>query len=137
MTTTIHFWISNQADTSADRTALYFEDVARRSDLCDGIEVAEAEERGILLTGDADTLDLLGNQMDALLRHDRLGDDTRPVRFTWSALLMNPATGSVDTVANWRAEMTTWETSADGKTPQQQLAALIPVRLVDGSWVEA
>lgn len=50
--------------------------------------------------------------------------------------LMNPATGSVDTIENWEAERDDWETVA-GQTPAQQFAALVPVvQDADGDWVE-
>ena len=51
--------------------------------------------------------------------------------------LMNPHTGSVDTEANWKADMASWETTQDGESPQQQFDELVEVQLADdGGWVE-
>jgi hypothetical protein len=48
-------------------------------------------------------------------------------------MLMNPATGSVDTEENWKSEMSTWETTKDGKTPQEQFDSLVEVTDDEGS----
>ncbi len=64
-----------------------------------------------------------------------------------STYLMHIDTGSVDTAAQWLAEMPTWEvyTPEGGcfDTPEQEQAerqrqfdALVEVKKVDGCWVE-
>lgn len=51
--------------------------------------------------------------------------------------LMNPATGLVDTRAGWMNEKIHWTTNANGQTPAQQFAALVPVvQNASGDWVE-
>lgn len=50
-------------------------------------------------------------------------------------MLMNPATGSVDTEENWIAEMKDWET-ATGQTQQEQFDSLEEVVLNEkGEWI--
>lgn len=51
--------------------------------------------------------------------------------------LMNPHTGSVMPEADWRADMSSWEPSEDGLSPQQQFECLVEVEKDrDGNWVE-
>lgn len=53
-------------------------------------------------------------------------------------MLMNPHTGSVDTAENWMAEMSTWETNDEGKTPQEQFDSLVEVvQDEEGNWIQA
>lgn len=57
---------------------------------------------------------------------------------TTNTMLMNPATGSVDTRENWIAEMSTWETNSKGLSAQEQFDALIEVvKDENGDWIEA
>jgi hypothetical protein len=55
--------------------------------------------------------------------------------FNNNDFLMNPETGSVDTVENWSAEMPTWEADSD-EDRQEQFENLVPVHAINGEWVE-